>query len=58
MNPLLIGVCVMKLPLTLWTCVLMCVNANLLTFGTKVAFKALLIVCIAATYIHYVGFVP
>ena len=47
----------------------MCVNANLLTFGPKVAFKALLTVCTAVTCIYYlvlcpdgtitdVGFVP
>ena len=47
------GVCVMKLPLTLWSCVLLCVNVNLWTFGSKFAFKALLTVCTAATYILF-----
>ena len=43
----------MKSPLTLWPCVLMCVNANLLTFGPKLAFKALLTVCTALTYFFF-----
>ena len=51
-------VCVMKLPLTLWPCVLMCVNANLLTFGPKVAFTALLTLCTDVTYIYYLTLYP
>ena len=48
----------MKSPLTLLPCVLMCVNANILTFGPKVAFKALLTVCTAVTYIFVLTLCP
>ena len=58
MLPLALRVCVKKLPLTIWPCVLICANANRLAFGTKVAFKALLTVCTAATYIYYLAYCP
>ena len=36
----------------------MCVNANLLTFSPKLAFKALLTVCTALTYIYFFALCP